>query len=156
MTSAEEQFELISALAIEESGKELEHWLLRGKMAIAPVDENIRAFALITPSADDSAAMVAALHANKQDATALQVAKKFPENPRMLLELARIQMDQDDLESALETINKLISIDPINPIGTAFRSLIYENINRLDLAINDLEQAISDWPNEAKWRTKAG
>jgi len=28
-------------------------------------------------------------------------------------------------------------------------------MDRMDLAINDLEQAISDWPNEILWRTKA-
>lgn len=126
-------------------------WFLRGKMAATPVAENIRAFALVTPSPDDAAAMVAALHASGQDSTAVQVAKKFPDDAAVLFELARIQAE-DDLNSALETLNTLISIDPLDPVALALRSSVHDKMEKIDLAINDLEQAISDWPNETCWR----
>ena len=126
-------------------------WFLRGKMTVSPTAENIRAFALVTPSADDAAAMVAALHANGQDSTAIQVAKKFPANAEVLFQLARIQAE-DDLNGALETLNTLISIDPLDPIALALRSSVHDKMEKIDLALNDLEQAISDWPNETRWR----
>ena len=150
----EEEINWLVGLTGGKAESEVERWLLRGKMAASPTPENIRAFALVTPTAEDAAAMVAALHATGQETTAQQVAKKFPANSQVLFELARIQSDGDET-AALETLNTLISNDPLIPAAVALRSSIYEKIGKLDMAINDLEQAISDWPNELIWRLKA-
>ena len=150
-----ELFECLSALAIGYAENTVKRWLLRGKMAMQPVDENIRAFALVTNTAEDSAAMAAALVANGQKETALQVAKKFSDHPAMLLEMAKIHAQQDEIHLSLECLNSLIAADPLNPVAFAFRSLLFEGMENLDHAINDLEQAVSDWPDEVKWRTKA-
>ena len=147
----DEEINRLAELSGEESDKEVERWLLRGKMAAAPEAETIREFALVTPTPEDAAAMIAALHESGQDSTAIQVAKKFPSNSRVLMELARIQ-SRSDLNAALETLNTLISNEPLNPAALVLRSTVYEKIDKIDLAINDLEQAISDWPNESNWR----
>ncbi|MHB8089402.1 MAG: tetratricopeptide repeat protein, partial [Anaerolineaceae bacterium] len=150
----EEELDGLAGLTGGKKEKEVERWLLRGKMAASPDSENIRAFALVTPTPEDAAAMVAALHANGQETTALQVAKKFPTDSQVLFELACVQADGDEA-AALETLNTLIANDPLIPAAVALRGLIYENLGKLDVAINDLEQAISDWPNETLWRMKA-
>ena len=150
----EEEINWLMGLTGGKAEKEVERWLLRGRMAASPTAENIRSFALVTPTPEDAAAMVAALHANGQETTALQVAKKFPTHSKVLFELARIQSDGEE-SAALETLNTLISNDPLIPAAVALRSLIYEKIGKLDMAINDLEQAIGDWPNEIGWRLKA-
>lgn len=150
----EEELDGVAGLTGGKFEQEVERWLLRGKMCASPISENIRAFALVTPTPEDAAAMVAALHANGQETTAAQVAKKFPTNSQVLFELACVQADGDEA-AALETLNTLIANDPLIPAAVALRGLIYENLGKLDLAINDLEQAISDWPNEILWRMKA-
>lgn len=150
----EEELDGLAGLTGGKKEKEVERWLLRGKMAASPDSENIRAFALVTPTPEDAAAMVAALHANGQETAALQVAKKFPNDSQVLFELACVQADGDEA-AALETLNTLIANDPLIPAAVALRGLIYENLGKLDMAINDLEQAISDWPNETLWRMKA-
>ncbi len=150
----EEEINWLAGLTGGKAETDVERWLLRGKMAASPEPENIRAFALVTPTPDDAAAMVAALHASGQETTALQVAKKFPTNSQVLFELARVQSDGDE-SAALETLNALIANDPLIPAAVALRSLLYERLGKLDMAINDLEQAIGDWPNELGWRMKA-
>jgi tetratricopeptide (TPR) repeat protein len=150
----EDEINWLVGLTGGKAEKEVEHWLLRGMMAASPVAENIRAFALITPTPDDAAAMISALYANGQITTALQVAKKFPTNAKVLFELARIQSDGEE-GAALATLDTLISNEPLFPAALALRSSLYEKTGKLDMAINDLEQAISDWPNEIKWRMKA-
>ncbi|MRS02048.1 tetratricopeptide repeat protein, partial [bacterium] len=150
----EEELDWLAGLTGGKAEKEVERWLLRGKMCASPEPENIRAFALVTPTPEDAAAMVAALHASGQETTALQVAKKFPTNSKVMFELALVQADGDS-SSALETLNSLIANDPLIPAAVALRGLIHEHLGKLDLAINDLEQAINDWPNELRWRLKA-
>ncbi|PKN98179.1 MAG: hypothetical protein CVU42_13125 [Chloroflexi bacterium HGW-Chloroflexi-4] len=150
----EEELDGLVGLTGGKNEKAVERWLLRGKMCSSPNSENIRAFALVTPTPDDAAAMVAALHNNGQESTALQVARKFPTDSQVLFELACVQADGDQA-AALETLNTLIANDPLIPAAVAFRGLIYENLGKLDMAINDLEQAINDWPNEILWRMKA-
>jgi tetratricopeptide (TPR) repeat protein len=147
----EEEINWLAGLLDGKNEEEVKRWILRGKMVAEPVTENIKAFALVTPKSDDVAAMVAALHNNMQDSTALQVAKKFPTNANVLFELARIQAETEPA-AAVETLNTLINNEPLMPAALALRSILLEKTGKLDLAINDFEQAISDWPNEIKWR----
>ncbi len=150
----DDEINWISTSLSGKNEEEVERWLLRGRMAASTVTENIKAFALITPAEDDAAAMVAALYRNKQVTTAVQVAQKFEDNARVLLELARIQLNKD-VDEAIATLNALIAINPLMPMAFVMRAKAYEIAGKIDLAINDFEQAISDWPNENQWRLAA-
>jgi tetratricopeptide (TPR) repeat protein len=109
---------------------------------------------LNTNAAEDSAAMAAALYANGKKRPALQVAKKFSDHPAMLIGMAKIHAQEDEIHLSLECLNSLIAADPLNPVAFAFRSLLYEESENLDHAINELEQAVSDWPDEIQMETK--
>mgnify|MGYP000939258955 FL=1 len=150
----EEELDWLAGLLNGKAVEDVDRWVLRGKMAASPGSENIKAFALITPKPDDVAAMVLALSLNGQVPTAIQVAKKFTDSGPVMLQLARIQAEKEP-QHAIETISKLLTIDPLNPVASVLRSSLYEQAGNTDLAINDLEQAISDWPNEIRWRLKA-
>lgn len=150
----DEEINWLAGLLNGKSEDLVERWVLRGKMADSPVSENIKAFALITPSPDDAAAMILALHQNGQNSTAIQVAKKFPTDASVLFALSEIQAESDP-EAAIDTINTLIANEPLIPAALAMRSSLFEKTGKIDLAINDLEQAISDWPNETNWRLMA-
>ncbi|MBA4374667.1 MAG: hypothetical protein C0401_00650 [Anaerolinea sp.] len=134
--------------------KEVERWLLRGRMANAPGPENIRAFAMITPYPDDAAALMAALYSNGQASIAVQVSKKYASNPSVLFELAIIHLDSN-VNEAVKTLDQLLAIEPIHPIAFALKSKAFEKINKLDLSISDLDQAICFWPNEINWQATA-
>ena len=150
----DEEIDWIGGLLGSRYENEVERWVLRGKMAASPSEGTIRAFALVTPTPEDAAAMIAALHQNGQDTTAVQVAKKFPNNVDILFEYSLIQ-SENELDEAIELLTKLISLEPLSPAAVALRSTLYQKTGKLDLAINDLEQAISDWPNETNWRLTA-
>lgn len=151
--NVEEEIQIHGGNLAGKNDEEIERWLLRGSMACSPTDENIHAFALISPTPEDAAALIAALHHNGQDSTAIQVAKKYPNDCEVLFELARVQAETN-VETAIQTLNTLITNDPLNPAALAFRSMLHESLGKNDMAINDLEQALSDWPNETKWRVK--
>lgn len=150
----EEEIDWLAGLLIGKFGDTVENWVLRGKMAASQVSENIKAYALVTPSPENASAMISALHQNGQDSTALQVAKKFPGTASVLFALAEIQSESDP-EAAIDTLNSLIANEPLMPAALAMRSTLFEKTGKIDLAINDLEQAISDWPNETNWRLMA-
>ncbi len=149
----EEELDWLAGLLNGKAIEDVERWSLRGKMAASPNSANIKAFALLTPKPDDVAAMVSALSQNGQETTAIQVAKKFNDSAPIMFQLARIQANKEP-EVAIETLSKLLTIDPLNPMASVLRANLYEQDGKTDLAINDLEQAISDWPNEIRWRLK--
>jgi len=153
LINVEEEIQILGGNLAGKNEKEVERWLLRGSMVCSPTDDNIQAFAHITPTPEDAAALIAALHNNGQDSTAVQIARKYPNDNEVLFELARVQADTN-VVSALQTLNTMITNDPLNPAALAYRAMLHESLGKIDLAINDLEQAISDWPNETKWRVK--
>jgi tetratricopeptide (TPR) repeat protein len=134
--------------------KEIERWLLRGKLANDPNQSNIRSFALVSPRPDDAAVMVAGLSANRQESTAVQVAKKFDSYPITLYELALCQ-SKSDPEAAMKTLEKCLKIDSNQPLALALKAVIAEKMDRIDVAVTALEEAIKLWPNEFNWRISA-
>ena len=58
-----------------DSREEMRRWMLRYQLAKEPNREHIRALALLTPAAEDAAALMSGLRQIGQFKTALQVAK---------------------------------------------------------------------------------
>ncbi len=131
-----------------------QHWVLRGNLALNPDHENVRALALITPQADDVAAMMAGLRATDQVNIALQVARKFENAPCVLFELAQC-LCEDETDKAVEVLQRSLEISPDQPLSLRMLSKLEEILgNRMEAAEN-LELAINLWPNEPRWHTKA-
>ncbi len=133
---------------------ELQHWLLRFKLAKEPTRENIRALALLTPTGDDAAALMAGLRRLGQEKTAMQVAKKFTDHPLVIFELAMCTAE-NDLNKAIESVDRLLLVNPKQPLALRLRSDLLERSARLGEAVENLEQAIDLWPNEFRWHVKA-
>jgi tetratricopeptide (TPR) repeat protein len=152
--NVEDEFNWVTGLLNDSGHPELERWLLRGKMALAPTTENIRAFAMVTPNDQDVANMVTALWANGQGNTGAQVAKKFNKSAAVQFALA-LTLAETNGAGAIEALNSALTLEPLFPVALVLRSTISEGDGKTDLAINDIEEAISDWPNETLWRVRA-
>lgn len=154
VAALEDEISKLSEALLEDRFNDAQRWVLRGNLALNPSQENIRALALLTPQADDAAALMAGLRAADQLSTAIQVAKKFGNNSRVLFELA-LCLSEKDGEKAAEVLKSSLQIFPDQPTALCLLSRIYENLGRRPEALEKLEEAISLWPNEARWHMKA-
>ncbi|MHC1740948.1 MAG: tetratricopeptide repeat protein [Anaerolineaceae bacterium] len=148
--------ELVAMVANLESTENLEfgHWVARAKVVLEPTQANIRRLALITPEAEDIAAMMMALDRSGQNLTALQLGKKHESECPVLYELACC-LQKNDPQKALETIEKATKMKVASPVVYALQSLLNRSGKETYLAITQIEEALEYWPNEAGWQEVA-
>ncbi len=129
-------------------------WILRGKLAIKPSQQIIKEYAKNKPTPEDAVVLMRALKKMDQESTAVQVAKKFPENTEVLIQRA-INSFEENPQDALESIQKVLSTNNNQPTVLALSSFILRNLGKTDLAITDLESALAIWPDEINWHKSA-
>ena len=134
--------------------EEIKRWLLRGNLAMTPTKDNIRALAMLTPQPEDAAVMMTGLRKVGQVTTALQVAKKFCENTRVMFEAALCEA-VNDTQAAIVILKKSLGADPNQPLVYRLLSKVFEEHGDLSKAVETLEKALVCWPDEAKWHLKA-
>ncbi len=154
VATLEDEITRLSESLADDKVSAARRWTLRGNLALNPSQENIRALALITPQADDAAAIMAGLRATDQVNTAIQVVKKFSNDPRVLFELALCFYEKDS-EKALEALKSSLQISPDQPAALCLLSKVLENLGMKTESLEKLEEAISLWPNEARWHMRA-
>jgi tetratricopeptide (TPR) repeat protein len=137
-----------------EENSELIHWAARGKVVLEPSQSNIRKLALITPEADDIAAMMMALNRSDQYSTAMQLGKKHGSEPLVLFALAKCQAERDP-QAALESLEKLWKGKTILPGSYALSAKLNQKQKVFYSAINQYEEALDYWPEEALWHELA-
>ena len=130
------------------------NWLARYKLAVNPTRENIRALALLTPSAEDATALMSGLRRIGQLNTAMQIAKKFTEHHGVLYEMALCVMEEDP-EKAVEYLEKSLAAFPVQPLALKLRSACIRRIGHSSEAMEGLEEALSLWTNEYLWHEEA-
>ena len=133
---------------------EVKRLVLHGNLAIEPTQENIRALAQITPRPEDAAAMMAGLRVLGQTGTAIQIARKFIDHPRVMNELALCLEDKDILK-AIEILRKSVETYPDQVLAYRLLSRLLEKNNQLEAAATAIEQAIGYWTDEPEWHVKA-
>lgn len=135
--------------------KDAEHqrWILRGKLAIQPDQKLIKTYALNKPTAEDAVVLIRALSRIGQETTAEQIGKKFSEDEIVLFECA-FQEKNDQTDTALAKVNRLLEINATNPMGLILRSQLLEKMGKKEQALQDLESALILWPNEFNWHKK--
>ncbi len=80
--------------------------MVRLQLALKASQENVRAIAQLTPSAEDAAVLMAGLRAIGQDKTVELVGKKFIQHPAVLLEVATCNKEKDP-QKAIEFFNRV-------------------------------------------------
>lgn len=154
VAALEDEISRISESLADDKVYAAKRWMLRGNLALNPSQENIRALALLTPQADDAAAIMAGLRVIDQTNTAIQVAKKFSDAPRVLLELALCLYEKDE-ERAIEVLKSSLQVSPDQPVALCLLSKLFEKLGKRTESLEKLEEAISLWPNEAYWHMRA-
>lgn len=133
---------------------EAEHWCARGKVVLDPNQTNIRRLAMITPEADDIAAMMAALKNSGQVGTALQLGKKHENEPGVLIAEADC-LKTDDPHKAFEALEKALKLKNVSPSAYALGAHLNMEQKEYYSAINQIEEALEYWPEEAGWQEYA-
>ena len=138
----------------ELGGQDIQRWSLRYKLAIEPTRETIRALALEKPEGDGVAALMAGLRQIGQVNTAIQISKKFMDNPSVLFELACCHVEEEPLKAA-EYLEKSILACPNQPLAFKFRSDCFARAGDNSEALRNIEEALSIWSNELQWHEEA-
>ena len=134
--------------------EEMRRWMLRYQLAKEPNREHIRALALLTPAAEDAAALMSGLRQIGQFKTALQVAKKFTEHPMVIFEQALCNLE-NDVQKALEILERSLLVQPVQPLALRLRAELLERTGNLTGAAESMAQALDLWPNEYHWHIKS-
>jgi tetratricopeptide (TPR) repeat protein len=132
---------------------EINHWVLRGKLVQGPNAANVRALALLTPQIGDITAMMGALHILGDDATAIQLARKFESAPRVLAMMARC-LESSDRSQSLASLTRSLQIVEAQPDVWVFRSRLEEQLGEKENSIQSMENALSYWPEESGWQIR--
>ena len=144
--------ELVSLMTTSEAEKnpEFEHWIARGKVALDPAQANIRRLAMITPAPDDIAAMMMALDHSAQKLTALQLGKKHENESLVLYALANCLKEKEP-QKAREALEKIWKMKAVLPVTYALGAQLNQKQGEHYSAINEIEEALEYWPDEAGW-----
>lgn len=127
-----------------------ERWFMRGDLACQPTQDNIKALALLKPGPEDAAAIIAALRKVDQINTALQLGKKYSEEPAVLIQIALCQADKD-LDASIATLDTAMGINNTDPVALRLRAEYHKKAGHADLAARDIESALQLWQNEIVW-----
>lgn len=72
----------------------------------------------------------------------LELSKRFPENRKAPLELARVEFSRGDLSASLAAYARVLEIDPHHTVALRERARIFLHDGRFEDAIQDLDQAL--------------
>ena len=148
--------ELNSLIASLDSNgdSEIEHWSARAKVALEPTQANIRRLALITPNAADIVSMMRALDRSGQTQTALQLGKKHENEAAVLYTLANL-LKSSQPQAAMDALEKARQMRVIFPPLFALEAQLNQKQGEFYPAINQMEEALEYWPDEAGWHEAA-
>lgn len=156
--------------AVEMVGKlantnEIHRWEARGQAVFNPSLQSARELALLNPTAQDTAALVAVLRFIRNRSAALQTARRNADAPLVLLQKALCYLepqaaDDPDQEDgvpldALSTAEQLVESSPGEPLHHAVYALLQEKAGDLFRALDAYEKALQLWPQEAGWHDAA-
>ena len=147
--------EISNSFGLEiEQQEAIKRWMVRLQLALKASQENVRAIAQLTPSAEDAAVLMAGLRAIGQDKTAEQVGKKFIQHPAVLFEVATCNKEKDP-QKAIEFLTGSLALHPHQPLALRLLSRLLEKTGNLIDAVKTIEIALSYWPNESLWHLEA-
>lgn len=142
------------------------NWLVRGQAVFTPTSQSTRALAAVatatTATAGDTAALIAALRQLNNRAAAAQVARRFPKDPAVLLQLALCGIDDDPNEGAVIAARAVAACAGHMPVGLflplvqAGFALLARRNGQFSDALAAYRAALAQWFQEACWHDYAG
>ncbi|MPM17934.1 Beta-barrel assembly-enhancing protease [bioreactor metagenome] len=133
---------------------ELDHLVIRAKLALEANQANIRAMAMNTPQKGDVVAMMLALKESGQAATAVQLAKKQIPAADVLYATACCLQETNPSE-ALLALKQSLKKNSAQPWASTLAAMLYEKGGQAYAAMTDLNEALEYWPDEPDWQVLA-
>lgn len=78
------------------------------------------------------------------------------ENPKLLIERAVVQADMGLYDKAIGDLSTCLSLDPLSTDAYTFRASAYRYLDRLDLALADVDRALALEPDHLEARLERG
>lgn len=156
--------------AVEMVGKlantnEIHRWEARGQAVFTPSLQSARELALLNPTPQDTAALIAVLRLINNRPAALQTARRNADSPLVLLQKALCYLDSQAADDsaqedgipleAISTAEQLVESYPGDPLHHAVYALLQEKTGDLFRALDAYEKALQLWPDEAGWHDAA-
>ncbi len=129
-------------------------WQARGRAVFKLELDAIKSLAALPKNSEDASALIASLRDTKNIQAVLQVAQKFPENAKVIGQLA-INLMPSNPESAQKAIEKVLTLEPESPVYLSLGALIAEKNDDFNMAAEYLSQALAIWPDEPEWQAWA-
>jgi tetratricopeptide (TPR) repeat protein len=134
---------------------EIGRWQSRGQAVFNPSAQNTRALAAMPAQAEDTAALIAALRLQNNRAAAAQVARRHPQHPYVLLQLALCYISGTN-EEGLAIAEQAVKANPGQPLANVALAILLREANKPSRALEEYEAALTIWPNEPDWHDAAG
>lgn len=137
------------------SGSEISRWEARGRAVFTPTTQTARVLAQMPADAGDVAALIAALRQLNNRAAAMQVSRKYPQDGKVLLQLALCYLSEDSLEG-LAVAEQAAHALPTAALAHAAAARLAEQVSAINRAVESYAKAIEIWPMEPVWHDAAG
>ncbi|MDX9864703.1 MAG: tetratricopeptide repeat protein [Anaerolineaceae bacterium] len=153
--SSEESFnDLVNRLERIRNCEEVARWMARGNMVFRSSLEGIRNFARSAKSGEDQRALVAALRRSNNYAGAIQIGKKYIDEPKVLVEYG-LSLQSTVPEEAVTVILKALELTSNDPLAYAALAVALQRAEEREEALAALESALEMWPDEPEWHAWA-
>jgi tetratricopeptide (TPR) repeat protein len=133
---------------------EVNFWNVRGKAIFKPTAPNVRALMSAVEAGAHPASLMAVLRRIKNPTSALQYAREYPQDISVLVEIVLCQMELDALE-AHQAAKRLVEATPGDPLYWSALSLAADKDNDPQGALEAIETALANWPDEPDWHARA-
>ena len=130
-------------------------WQARGQAVFAPSAQAARALASMPSQPDDIAALIAVLRHLNNRAAAIQVARRYPENPLVLLHLALCYQGDSSPEGQVAA-GRAVVANPDHALAHAVLAMLNRQAGALSEALAAYENALQIWADEPDWHDAAG
>jgi len=137
------------------NGIEIDRWQARGRAVYTPTTQTASVLAQIATNADDIAALIAVLRQLNNRAAAMQVSRRFPQNGKVLLQLALCYLNEDSLEG-LAVAEQAAQAMPTDALAHAAAAKLAAQASAVDHAIDSYTRALEIWPVEPGWQDAIG
>ncbi len=148
------------ASAIEEASRlsnaaETARWHARGQAVFSPSTQTARVLAQMHADPDDVAALIATLRQLNNRSGAMQVSRRYPQNGKVLLQLALCYLHEDSLEG-LAIAEQAAQAMPTIALAHAAVGQLAAEASAVNRAIESYSKALDIWPVEPEWHDAAG
>ncbi|MBE0696039.1 MAG: tetratricopeptide repeat protein [Anaerolineaceae bacterium] len=134
---------------------ETARWQARGQAVFTPSSQTARVLAQMPADTDDVAALIATLRLLNNRTAAMQVARRYPHNGKVLLQLALCYLNEDSLEG-LAIAEQAVQATPNLALAHAALARLAVDASALNRAIESYGKALEIWPSEPEWHDAAG